>query len=361
MGEGQDSVRIDWLPDPVPEDAVPLRARRGLGRTVKLYLYKLVGWREPSLGLHRARFVAGDQARVPAGPEERAHRVLGGEVRYRAVRKGDLDAGQQIALFVHGFSSDTHWMVSGLGEFLSGQGLAYDRVLAFNYESFNTGIAENGQRLANALREAGLSSGDSIHVDVFAHSMGTLVTRAMVEMWGGDDLVDRCFLAGPPNQGTRLAEARRLVPWIGTVLLNNVQPTPPAAVASWLLKRLSDDAVGVEDLRPGSDFLARLNGSTQLGRVPYYLLAGRNEIPAEAAGAWARFQQHMSRALDTGLDLLFEGDHDLVIDVQSMRTIRNGHYAQELLRTRIVPCNHFAYFVDPTAQSQLVAWLGGGG
>jgi hypothetical protein len=169
--------------------------------------------------------------------------------------------------------------------------------------------------------------------------------------------VDRCFLTGPPNMGTRLAEAKRLVPWLGTLLLNQAGPTPPTVIASWALNKVADDAVGGDDLRPGSEFYQLLNGSTQPARVPYYILAGRNELPTEYKHVWDRLAKTLSGAADAGLDLLFGDQHDLVINEQSMLTVRNGNYPPELLKTQVLACTHFQYFSSAEGQATLLAWL----
>jgi hypothetical protein len=356
-GETAGTLHVEWLPQGAPPEEEAVRTRN-LGRTVKLYLFKMVGRAEPSLGLHRARFVPGDQvAQEALLPGERGYAINGGEARYRSLRAGELQAGQRAALFVHGFTSETRWMVGGILPWLEGQGLGYDHYVTFDYETFNTRVSDNGLLLANALRDAGLGPADGVQVDVFAHSMGTQVVRSMVEQHGGEEFVDRCFLAGPPNQGTLLAEAKRLVPWIGTLLLNQAGPTPPAVVASWALKKIAGDALGVDDLRPGSEFLQRLNGSNQPARVPYRILAGRHDPPDAFKNVWDRLAKTLVKAADAGLDMLFGDQHDLVINVHSMLTVRNGTYPANLLRTQILPCNHFHYFDSAEGRESLAAWL----
>jgi pimeloyl-ACP methyl ester carboxylesterase len=241
--------------------------------------------------------------------------------------------------------------------FLEANGIQYDHYLAFDYETFNTHVSENGQIMAEALRDADFGPEDKIHLDVFAHSMGTMVTRSMVEQHGGEDFVDRCFLAGPPNAGSRLAELKRLVPWVGTLLLNQAGPTPPAVIASWALKKITDDAVGGDDLRPSSEFIKQLNAIDRKATVPYYILAGRNELPAEAEGAWKRLFSALNRTGDLALDTFFNDQHDLVINVQSMLNVRNGKYPDKLLHTKVLKCNHFQYFGSGEGQETLLAWL----
>lgn len=359
-GETANSLNIEWLPEGMPDEETPTRSTRSLGRTAKLYLFKMAGWPEPSLGLHQARLVPTEKIyEVQPTPDEHSYEVEGGEARYRPLQAGAFQSGQRIALFVHGFTSETRWMIGGILPWLEENGLGYDHYLTFDYETFNTRISENGLILAKALKAAGFGPEDDLHLDVFAHSMGTQVVRSMVEQHGGDDFVDRCFLAGPPNMGTRLAEAKRLVPWLGTLLLNQAGPTPPAIIASWALKKVADDAVGGDDLRPGSDFYKQLNGSDKPAKVPYYILAGRHDLPTEYKNVWDRVAKTLIGAADAGLDMLFGDQHDMVINVQSMLKVRDGNYPVELLQTQVLPCNHFQYFSDEQGQAKLLGWLKG--
>jgi hypothetical protein len=280
-------------------------------------------------------------------------------VRYRPLKGGEFQPGQRVALIVHGFNSEAKWLASAILPFLEANGIVYDHYLAFDYETFNTRISENGVTLTNLMRAAGFGPDDQVHLDVFAHSMGTQVVRTMVELQGGDEFVDRCFLAGPPNMGTRLAELKRLVPWIGTLLLNQAGPTPPAVIASWALKKVTNDAVGGDDLRPSSDFYKQLNETDKPAKVPYYILAGRHDLSTEYKNVWDRLAKTLVGAADAGLDTFFGDQHDMVINVQSMLKVRNGNYPLDLLETQVIPCNHFDYFNSQEGQAKLLAWLKG--
>lgn len=355
-GEDPSVVEVEWLPEPEPEEPQP--GKRGLIRTAKLYLYKIMGWSEPSLGLHKARFVPLERLTEDnPEPDERSYERKGGEVRYRRLRAGELKAGQRAALFIHGFTSDSHWMVGGSAHHLQASGAGYDYILTFNYESFNTPVAENAQTLASLLRAAGFGPDDGVTLDIYAHSMGTLVTRALIELAGGDEFVDRAFLAGPPNEGTRLAELKRFIPWIGAIILNNVTPSPPTVVASWVLKKLESEAVSIEDIRPGSTLLKQLNTSSKPAQVPYYILAGRNLIlPAQEEGL-KRLAHKVAQGTDAILDFVFSDQNDLLLPVSSMTTVRGGKYPLDKLNVQVLPCNHFGYFDTPEAQQKLAAWV----
>jgi hypothetical protein len=189
--------------------------------------------------------------------------------------------------------------------------------------------------------------------------MGTLVTRCLVEIWGGDAFVDRCFLAGPPNQGTRLADAKQLIPWLSTLLLNQAGWIPPAILADWVLNKANDEAVGPEDLRSSSSVVQELNDSTKPIKVPYFILAGDNKLTPEAKNILDRLGQKVLQGVDISLDLIFGDQNDKVIGLKSMLGLRNGHYPANLLKTKEVTCDHFGYFATADSQQQLIEWVKG--
>jgi pimeloyl-ACP methyl ester carboxylesterase len=324
---------------------------------LKLYIYNVMGWSEPTLGLFSARFVPLDKVtQIPADVGERVQKLPLGEVRYRQLKAGSLQANQSVALFVHGFQSETWGIVGEAETFLATRGWHYDHVLTFDYESFNTHIRDNGKKLAELMRAAGFGPNDEVTVDIFAHSMGTLVTRCMVELEGGHQFVDRCFLAGPPNAGTELARWKNFVTWLVTMLINKAGPNPPALVASWAVKRVSDDAIGPADLHPGAEVLKELGNAAAGGRRPYYVLAGANELTDEPKSLWQRATRMVFRGIDMAADFLFKSQNDLVIGVDSMRSLQ-GRYPQHLLKDKVVPCHHFAYFHASEPLAELDHWL----
>ncbi len=361
LGADRRTVEVGWLPEPAPADEEPLHARRSLGKSLWLHLYTTLGWSTPQLGLRRSRFVPAGEAQAQAlGPGEQEMDVPGGKLRYGPVRPGDLKADQTVALFVHGFISDTSWMAKDVVDWLASHGARYDHVLTFDYETMGTGIAENGATLAEKLRAAGFGPDDGVKLDVFAHSMGTQVTRSMIEQHGGHAFVDRAFLAGPPNAGTNLASLKDPVVWLMTLMLNQAGPTPPTMVASWALKKFADSLVGMQDLRPTSDFYKALNHSGRQHDVAYRVLIGRNTMRDDERTAWERAARRLDDGTDTVLDLIHADDNDLAISVSSARaleTLPPPATDPERLDIFEVPCNHFGYFKTPEAQAQLLKWL----
>jgi len=358
-------VAISWLPTGDTDSEVAtahadeLEARRGVGHVLKLYLYKMVGWEEATLGLHRVRYLEpAEVARVTLAEGEFLREFEGGALLYGPIDASAILPRQRVAVAVHGFSTDSHGIAIWLTAVLTKYQRAYDHVLTFDYESLATGINENASALANALREIELDRRPRLQVDLFAHSMGTLVTRCMIELWGGDAFVNRAFLAGPPNEGTRLADIKKLIPWLATLALNGVGSWTPAAIAQWALGKIEADAVGVEDLRPSSPLLANLNRSTKETLVNYFVLAGNNPLlPQHNESVLQRLKRNVLQGVDLALDTIFEDQNDMVINVKSMLTVRNGTYPPHLIESREVPCNHFSYFSEPTSRDQLLRWL----
>ena len=372
-------IRIDWLPEAGQYES-ELPQQRGAGRTLKLYLYKLRDLPESTTGLH-AVSVTSDH--LPAfqlsdAPEgallsaKFAGKVFGSQnadvvpkhmrtahnyqVHYWEAEPNQIQRGQRVAMIIHGFTSETTPSVAQILPMLTKYGVHYDHFLTFDYETYGTAISENGRMLAAILREAGLAPDDGVHVDIFAHSMGTLVTRSMVEEWGGAELVDRCFLCGPPNRGTPLAAAGQLVPWLSTVMLNFSTIFPPAFLAGWVLGKIAINGAGSRDLHPESDFLSELNSSRKMPTVPYYILAGNHQTSDGPPNSW-QLQQAFERSIEAGLEKLFDDQNDMVINVQSMLGVRNGNHPPELLHAKIVQCNHFGYFATDECQGQLARWL----
>lgn len=358
----QQTIQVEWLPESDPDEVAPLRSTRGVGRVLKLYLYKLVGHQDTSLGLHQVRFVPrSDSSQQQPAPDETVREVAEGLLYYRAVDRATVKPKARVAVGIHGFSAESREQAVWLCRMPAQHGRPYDYVLTFDYESFNTGISENGQKLANALRSAGLDQIPGLQLDLFAHSMGTMIARCMVELWGGDAFVSRCFLAGPPNSGTRLAEIKKLIPWMTTLAVNGITTWAPAVISAWVLEKVEADATGVEDLRPHSQILTDLNSSTKPVAVPYFILAGHNSKPLHLdVTSWQRLKYKVMRGVDVAMDSLFGEQNDLVIGLQSMLGVRNGHYPVHLLQSKEVDCTHFEYFTDPAAQAQLLTWVQAG-
>jgi hypothetical protein len=244
-------------------------------------------------------------------------------------------------------------MIRYPAQFLRTEVCPYDHLLAWDYETFGTGIENNGQQLALALRQqGGFGPDDQVTVDVYTHSMGALVARCAIELHGAHTFVDRLVMAGPPNHGSTLASSARGLIFLVTTLLNQAPLVPFLGVANWTLRQLYQQGAGLADLAVNSPVLSRLNALTQPSNVPYLVLAGENQPSDEER---SRLERLASKVLDETLDAIFGEQNDLAVGLSSLRDVRGGSYPG--LRAEILPCDHFHYYVAPEAKRAIKDWL----
>ncbi len=328
---------VECLPPPA-DPGLDTRGEvtRGLQRAVRLFFYKLfVGSLPSDTGLRQAD-------------------VIDGRVIYRPVSAAEISQCRRVALMLHGFTGDTRWMVEDVWSWVRKVG-HYDLCLTFDYETFATSIKRNAELLTNALYEVGFGPehpANGVQLDIFAHSVGSMVARAMVELGDGERFVDRVFMGGPPNAGTPLAVGRTMLPWLANILVNLAGSVPPALVAHWLLERVSEKGRGLADLAPDSDFIEELNaGWRPPARVPYFVQIGDNSA---AFARWHALARKVAGMLDAGLDVLFAGDNDLLVGVKSARWLE-GRWPR--LTVQVLSGHHFQYFVPPEGQRVLARWM----
>lgn len=325
------SVTVNHL----PEDLA--RTRANVPRALRLYLFKKSGQPLPELGLHY--FERGGDISKP-----------------RSAKRSDFKQGDTVALMVHGFLSDTGWMADGVATFLRNDVIDYNHVIGWDYETIGTGVSDNGSDLATALRLCGFGENDGITLHVYAHSMGCLVSRCMIELHGGDKFVDKAVLAGPPNLGTRAADASHGAAYLLTLLLNNVVVIPGP---SWLSKLISggfawliNSATGWSDLKTTSQIVDTVNALTEPNTVPYLVLAGLNNEQDEAT---TKAKRIAAKVLDTGLDAFYGEPNDMVIGKHCMTDLRFGTYPS--LTVKELGCNHGGYYADIKARKIVINWI----
>jgi hypothetical protein len=329
VGYGLDAGMIAVVNLPAPRTP----GQRGLLRTIRLFLYKKLGRHTPLLGLRYAQ-------------------RTGEQYDYADLQGIRFQAGDTVALLIHGFNSDTRWMLRGVAPFLRDSVHPYDHILTWDYETFGTAIKDQGVALAQALQQHGFSAQDGRTLHVHAHSMGSLVARSLIEQAGGQAFVDRLVMAGPPNRGTTLATLSRGGVYLLTLLLNQLSDIPPVAAANWTLKQLYEQGLGAADLAVDSDFLKDLNQRREPVGVPYLVLAGENIVDSDQQNRWRRLAH---KVLDRGLDTLFGEQNDLVVGLSSLGGVRGGAYAPLTVHT--LSCNHFNYYDFPEARAVIREWI----
>lgn len=355
-----DNVPVTWMPacdgaiqTPDQDDPQSFQENsqsRGLLRTTKLYLYNLVGIKAADLGLHQSRFVRPENLQNdPLLPHERIVPVMGGEARMRKLDHTIETKGKRIALIVHGFSSDGFNTLAQLSTLIGDRLDEYDTVLTFDYESFRTPLSESARLLSESMLAAGFGQDDGAQLDVFANGMGAILTRSLVEQHSGTDFVDRCFLAGPPNQGTQLLSYAKAIPWIGTAMVNAAGPNPVSLFLSAAIKKVTKDAVALMDLKPDSELLRGLNAGGSKPSIPYYIIAGRFNANDQTEPRW---YQAASALADFGMDQFFGDQHDLLVNTASMTGIEGTDVTIEQVNS-----SHFDYFQNPEVGKLLKTWL----
>lgn len=260
-----------------------------------------------------------------------------------------LRAGDRVLLLVHGtFSQSAMWREqlqatpAGRAQ-LQRWGRQYAAILAFNHATLSVGAWSNAldlQRLLRALAQP---------LDVVCHSRGGLVLAWLLRL--GSLPVERAVLIGSPLAGTSLAAPDRLRAALD--LLANVAEAallggaaaasvwPLAAGAAGLAKifgrslRLGSSLplidAGVAAI-PGLATQAAVANNLDLGQLfaepwqqrPALYGIGGSFVPDESRAGWRFWRRfsHLGDQLKHGAaDLVFQGPNDLVVDLESMRSL----------------------------------------
>jgi pimeloyl-ACP methyl ester carboxylesterase len=319
-----DVTRLPDLGNETSGSAEATTMRIGVWRAIKLGFFKIVGIPSADIGL-----------RVPS--------LDGDRVIYHTIGDREL-AGGQVALLVHGFLSDTGWMVRALLPGLRSAG--YDHVVTWDYETFTSPIRDTMESLAGQLGSAGVEAG-SARLDVIAHSMGTLVSRALIASHPLG-IMRRALLMGAPNAGTPIAEVGDRVTGLASALVNvSYGPISARAIIRFLWERIDD---GMDDLQPDSSLVRWLGEHPSQQAVPLTLLSGF------AAGD--PLGTLFERILHRGADLFYGGPNDLVVSVKSMKSVSTPPYPS--VTPVDVSCNHFDYLrPDRPGRPHVDTWIAG--
>lgn len=193
---------------------------------------------------------------------------------------GPSDGSATYALVVHGLLSDHHEM-SQLIAYASGK---YDHVFAYEYPSGGD-IADNARWLTLNLRR---HLPEHARITVFAHSMGGLVSRYMIEQFRGllwaqnMDVVNAVFL-GTPHTGADLAP-------LGAFLDDTLDAVFEVVAG---LPRLRE---GIAQLHPTHPHFVELNASPNQAWTNYWLIGG--VLPPTDSDEWVGTSSSMARLFD---------------------------------------------------------------
>lgn len=194
-------------------------------------------------------------------------------------------------LVVHGIFSSTYGMLSRLSKTQMEELYArYDgRVFAFDHFTVSKSPEENARDFVKWVRER--TGGRELELDVLTHSRGGIVARTLREKADttGVARIRRMFFVAPPNHGSALADADRIVDMIDvfTNLITDFPDGPIAYSIEILLAVLKcvafagiRDLGGIRDMQPGrSGYIERVLNASRIQGLSDYACVTANYDP----------------------------------------------------------------------------------
>ncbi|MHA1966421.1 MAG: esterase/lipase family protein [Candidatus Hodarchaeales archaeon] len=200
---------------------------------------------------------------------------------------------KRVAILVHGFAGKTGFMkeieqtfneepytqiyesVSNISYYDSKHGIDFSRPYDLKTPIFDEKSKQTlCHNLFNKISDEIFNYEENVSLDIFSHSMGGLVTRAMVKflllenqqeeqegIWINNARIQNIFLLGTPNRGTHLAQ--RLVTIPADILisgLNLAMEIPRQGITSEDFTILNSQFM---QMVPKSSFLKKLNEKTK--------------------------------------------------------------------------------------------------
>lgn len=348
-------VRLDRLPAPTAGGT------RDLKGSIKILFQKLVGqrlgWPYPHPLLALAMVGADGGVSYDADP---------------AAIRAAVQGAERVLLYIHGIIGDTRGMAASartawleLAEPAPELAERYDLILTFDYENLHTTIEENARLLKQRLTEAGLGPQHGKTLDIVAHSMGGLVSRWLIEREDGNQMVHRLVMLGTPNAGSPWpAVEDYAIAALGIGLNALAKIAWPFRIVGLLVGALEKVDVTLDQMRPGSDFLATLAASDDPG-APYTVLAGTTTLHPQALATSgtqpSRIERLLARLLPKRLKhditaLAFFGQpNDMAVSVASMSSVPQARTPAPIVHE--VASDHLMYFSTVSGLATLVEAL----
>ncbi len=251
---------------------------------------------------------------------------------------------QRILLVLHGLGGDALSMTQTLMTNLPEDKLkAYDLILAYDYESLNTGLDDTARTLKREL--TGLNIGkDGRKITMICHSLGGLVARWMIEKEGGHAFVEQCILVGAPNNGSAYGKIDAYRLWAQNVLELAMNFIPTAVPFSgFLLKffRTAHDLTGsIAQLDPASPFVNELNSGGDPG-VKYVVIAGDAAGIDSNAPGFNTFLKQTRSKLSKWMNS--EEPNDLFATVHSLQCPELWEGRANVELPPVLQAHHFSY------------------
>lgn len=183
--------------------------------------------------------------------------IVDGTMQYAAPNASQSTG---ILLLVHGWTARPKVWTEFIQKIQEETELPYSDIWTFGYNS-SWGIQQNAEILA---RQIG-SLANEAPIDIVAHSMGGLVSRSMIEQYGGAEFINKLITIGTPHKGSPLAVSR--------YLLGAIVKTTGDDEDYILYNHVSQ---GFNDLNTNSSFIAQME-ELESPPLPYYAIAATND------------------------------------------------------------------------------------
>jgi len=202
--------------------------------------------------------------------------IAGGKMQYATP---DALPSSRILLLVHGWTARPKVWTEFIQKIQQETDLPYTDIWTFGYNS-SWSIQHNAEILAQLIG----SFSNEAQIDIVAHSMGGLVSRSMIEQYGGAGYISKLITIGTPHKGSPLAVSR--------YLLGEIVNTTGNDEDYILYNHVSQ---GFNDLNTNSSFIAQME-EMENPPLPYYAIAATNE-----PSLWKQVSGHILSGPDDGI------------------------------------------------------------
>jgi hypothetical protein len=275
-----------------------------------------------------------------------------------------IQGAQNIALYVHGMIGDTLEMTKSMVRAKKREKPLLDNyqvVLTFDYDSVSTTLEQTAADLKERLEALGLVDGHGKQLDIIAHSIGGLVSRHFIEKLEGNKVATRLIQLGTPNLGTEMTQLKDVVKTYSMLAINGLPAfapwmTPLTLFANYLVKNIQ---VTVDQLKPTSDFLKKLNDGSDPG-IPYHVIAGNTRLIKKTYPKETTFiQKVIANLKEQGVyylmeQTIFKSDNDLLVRTESAKGIAGKEGRAQPITEVEIANDHLSYFYKPEGLKALV-------
>lgn len=248
------------------------------------------------------------------------------EIRFE---KPTAASESEILLMVHGWIGDpTVWRYF-LPKLEKEYDLNYSEIWTFGYDSGKS-IDHNGRILDSLLRINLYGA----KIDVLAHSMGGLVSRAMIENYQGSEYVSKLVTLGTPHEGSPLAASQYILAHLAGI-------TDPEDVSIF-----NNYSKGMRDLDNSSKFILELR--THSAPIPYFCIAS-------ICGSMAYLPSTAGGLLNISSSSILPGPDDGLVTISSAKGVDNATSSEDIIID--LPFAHLEMPFNDEVYSRVIEFL----